>query len=269
MLPFTMHEFRLYIPATVNGVPTYAFLDTGATRCDISPSLAKDLPVTRTSMVHGALRAQRANRVRIDTVGFLDEMWKDIEVGVDASGAFTTVPFDVGITLDASRLLAKPLALSFKEQMLGFVKPPLREDLMCVPLELFKTLPFITCVLDGKPLRTIFDTGAGYSVINKARQEELAPSSQYAYSLNEVGDVTGARETISVWESPLLEVGGIELGACTFLAMDLGALEAKMQTQVDFILGINTLLASNLVLVVDAPKQKLCIAPHGTVVTQL
>lgn len=246
MIPFTMHEFRLYIPATVNGIPTYAFLDTGATRCDISPLLAEGLPIERTGTVHGALGARQANRVRVDTVAFLGELWSDIEVGVDASGAFETVPFDVGITLDASRLLAKPLMLSFGEQQLGFVDKPLSEELICVPLELFKTLPFITCTLNGKPLRTIFDTGAGYSVINKARQEELAPQARHAYNLDEVGDVTGAKQTISVWEGASLEVGSVSLGVCAFLAMDLSALETKMQTQVDFILGINALVITYL-----------------------
>ena len=268
MIPFTIHEFRLYAPVVVNGAATYALLDTGATRCSISPIYAKGLPVARTGMSHGALSSRQSNKVRLESLNFLDSTQNDLEVSVDIPEAFESMPFEVGATLDAATLLSKPLALSFKEQQVGFVTSPLREDLVCVPLELFRSLPFITCMLDGKPLHTIFDTGAGYSVINEARQAESAPHARHVYNLHEVGDVNGVAQTISVWESGPFGVGGISLGTCTFLAMDLSALETKLQTQIDFILGINTLLTSNLVLVVDAPTRRFCIAPHGTLVTQ-
>ncbi len=268
MNPFTMHEFRLYAPVAVNGSATYALLDTGATRCSISPLLAKGLPVERTGMSHGALSSRQSNKVRLKSLNFLDSTQNDLEVSVDVPEAFESMPFEVGATLDAATLLSKPLALSFKEQQVGSVTSPLREDLVCVPLELFMSLPFITCVLDAKPLHTIFDTGAGYSVINKARQAESAPHAWHAYDLHEVGDVNGVAQTINVWESGPFEAGSISLGTCTFLAMDLSVLETKLQTQVDFILGINTLLTANAVLVVDAPTQRFCIAPHGTSVTQ-
>ena len=204
----------------------------------------------------------------LESLSFLGETWSDLEVSENVPDAFEGMPFEVDASLDATTLLSKPLALSFKEQQIGFVEAPLREDLVCIPLELFRSLPFITCVLDGKPLHTIFDTGAGYSVVNKARQAESAPHARHAYDLHEVGDVNSVEQTISVWESGPLEVGSVSLGTCTFLAMDLSALEAKLQTQVDFILGINTLLTANLVLVVDAPARRFCIAPHGTSVTQ-
>jgi len=181
---------------------------------------------------------------------------------------FAGLPFEVGCLLDATTLLAKPLALSFKEQQIGFIESPLRDDLVCVPLELVETLPFIICALNSRPLHTIFDTGAGYSVINSARRETLAPQARHAYDLNDVGDAHGARQIIRVWESSPLEVGGFSLGSCAFLEMDLSALEVRLQTQVDFILGVNTLLTSNLVLVVDAPNRAFGIAPHGTSVTK-
>lgn len=268
MIPFTIYEFRLYVPVIVNGVSTHALLDTGATRCNISPLLAKGLPTTQMGMSHGALSSRQSRRVRLESLSFLDETWSDLEVSENVPDAFKEMPFEVNASLDATTLLSKPLALSFKEQQIGFVEAPLREDLVCVPLELLRSLPFITCVLDGKPLYTIFDTGAGYSVINKARRVESVPNARHAYNLNEVGDVNGVEQTISVWESGPLEVGNFSLGNCAFLEMDLSALEAKLETQVDFILGINTLLTSSLVLVVDVPAQRFCIAPHGTSVTQ-
>lgn len=265
MISFAMYEFRLYAPATVNGRATYGLIDTGATRCGVSPRLAEGLRVERTATVHGALSTQQSNRVRLESLSFLNVTRSDLEVsvGVIEAGA----PFEVGCLLDATTLLSKPLALSFKEQQIGFVEPPFRDDLVRVPL-LFGTLPVIICMIDGRPLRTIFDTGAGYSVINRARQETLAPRARRAYDLNEVGDANNTRQTVSVWESGPLEVGSFLLGNCAFLEMDLSALEMKLQTQVDFILGVNTLLTASLVCVVDAPNREFGIAPHGTQVTK-
>lgn len=268
MIPFTISEFRLFAPVVVNGISTQALLDTGATRCDVSPLLVKDLPTEKMGMSHGALSSRQSRKVRLESLGFLGETWSDLEVSENVPDAFKGMPFEVGASLDAKTLLFKPLVLSFKEQQIGFVEAPLREDLVCVPLELFRSLPLITCVLDEKPIHTIFDTGAGYSVVNSARREISAPRARHAYDLDEVGDVNGVTQTISVWESGPLEIGSVSLGTCTFLEMDLTALEAKLQTQVDFILGINTLLTSSLVLVVDAPAQRFCIAPHGISVTQ-
>lgn len=266
MISFAIYEFRLYAPATVNGRATNGLIDTGANRCSISPQLAEGLPVERTAIVHGALSAQQSNRVRLESLSFLDSIRNDLEVsvGVIAGGA----PFEVGCLLDATTLLSKPLALSFKEQQIGFVEPPFRDDLVRVPLEVVETLPFITCTLDGTTFHTIFDTGAGYSVINSARRKTLAPRAHHAYDLNDVGDANQARQTVSVWESGPLEVGGFSLGHCAFLEMDLSVLETKLQTQVDFILGVNTLLTANLVFVMDAPNRQLGVAPQGTRVTK-
>lgn len=266
MISFAMYEFRLYAPATVNGRATNGLIDTGATRCSISPDLAEGMRVERTALVHGALSAQQSNRVRLESLSFLDATRNDLEVsvGVIEAGA----PFEVGCLLDATTLLSKPLTLSFKEQQIGFVETPLRDDLMRVPLEILETLPFITCVLDGEPLHTIFDTGAGYSVINSSRRQTLAPRARLAHTLNDVGDANQTRQTLSVWESGPLEVGSFSLGNCAFLEMDLSALETKLQTRVDFILGVNTLLTSNPVLVLDAPNREFGIAPYGTRVTK-
>lgn len=216
--------------------------------------------------MHGALSARQSDRVRLESLSFLDATRNDLEVsiGVIDAGA----PFEVGCLLDATTLLSRPLAMSFKEQQIGFVEPPFRDDLVRAPLELIETLPFITCTLDGRPLHTIFDTGAGYSVINSARRETLAPRARHTYDLNDVGDANQARQTVGVWESGPLEVGGFSLGRCAFLEMDLSALETRLQTQIDFILGVNTLLTANLVFVMDAPNRHLGIAPYGTRVTK-
>lgn len=269
--PFTMHEFKLFAPVTLNGKESYAFLDTGAHRVSVTSSVAKDMEVKGTKTILGAsgtLGARQVSTVRMAQLEFLGETLKDIEATVDPSDVryFAGVPFEVSLTLNGSTILAKPFMLDFKRQHLGFVSPPFRADLVTAPLKQVKGLPFTSFSLGERAVHTVFDLGAGFSVLNAARQGDLAPDASYAYE-QEVGEPGGLTRPIGVWQSSSLSFSGLNLGICEFLAIDLSTVEEKIGTPVDFIFGVNTMLTSGRVWLLNPLENHIGVVPHGVSVT--
>ncbi len=115
-------------------------------------------------------------------------------------------------------------------------------------------------------MRTIFDTGAGFSVLNSARRAELGLQAENTYS-QEVSDPTGARIVMEVFWHSRFGVKDISLGECEFFAIDLAAVEMGLGTQVDFVLGVNTMLRSGCVWVVDSNTGSIWLANTGVEVT--
>ena len=267
MIPFTLNTFRIFVPVSINHKETLAFLDTSASSCSLVSSLAEGLKVTEQRTIMGALGEVKVDQVQIKELTFLEETFRGLEATVDVSGAFDTLPFEAGITLDASTLLANPFLISFKEQTLGYTQQALRDDVETTKLELFKTLPFFQLTMGSQSLRSIFDLGAGFTTFNEAKRRRLAPDAKELYKL-EVHDPTGAKQTIKVWQSPKLKLGNLSLGQTEFLSIDLTALEEKMDTEVDLIFGINTMLTANAVWLLDAQKNQLTLTTSSNTITR-
>jgi hypothetical protein len=159
-------------------------------------------------------------------------------------------------------LLAKPLIVDFKRLRIGFVSPPFHSDLIHIPAEFVRGLPIFEGYLEGKPLQVIFDLGAGFSVLNSVRREELGLELGFAY-FEEVNDPSGAKATVPVWRHSRLGVEGFLLGECEFLAMDLTAVEAGLGRRIDSILGVNAMLRSGCVWVIDPSSSCMWLTDTG------
>ncbi|MDQ7030712.1 MAG: retropepsin-like aspartic protease [Ardenticatenia bacterium] len=263
MQPFTIHEFKIFAPITLNGQSTFAYLDTGAAGHAIAPAAAIGMDEVGKETVQGALGREERRVVRIDNLNFLGELFCNVRASIeDALAALEGVPFSVSIRLGAPILLAKPLVVDFKRLKIGFVSPPFRSDLIHIPTEFVKGLPIFEGYLGEKPVRAIFDLGAGFSVLNSARRDELGLELEFVYS-EEVTDPSGAEAVIEVWRYPRFGVKDILLGGCELLAIDLTAVEEKLGTQVDFILGVNAMLRWGRVWVIDSHSSSIWLANAG------
>lgn len=263
MQPFTVHEFKIFAPLMLNGQSTFAYLDTGADGHAISPLVAMGMEEVRKEVIRGALGQEERRVVRIDSLSFLGESFCDVHAGVeDALVALEGVPFQVSMRLGVPILLAKPLVVDFKRLRIGFVSPPFHNNLIHIPTEFIRGLPIFEGYLGGKPLRVAFDLGAGFSVLNSVRREELELELGFVYS-EEVNDPSGAKATVHMWRHSQFGVKSFLLGECEFFAIDLTAVEAGLGTRVDFVLGVNTMLRSGCVWVIDSSSSSIWLANAG------
>lgn len=88
---------------------------------------------------------------------------------------------------------------------------------------------------------TLFDTGAGFSVLNSDRFDELAPHLKKEESI-ETTDPTGGKAKIPVFRHDGFQIGGVQFGTVRFLVIDLASVEKVLHGKVDFILGLDTML---------------------------
>lgn len=260
---FTIHEFRIFVPISLNGQEAFAYLDTGGARHAISPVAAAGMERVGQETVQGALAWEERQVVRIDALEFLGETFCDVPASIeDALATLEDVPFQVSMRLGAPILLARPLVVDFKRLRIGFATPPFRSDLVHIPAEFIEGLPVFETRLGEKTVVSLFDLGAGFSVLNAARREELGLPFDFVYS-EQVSDPTGTEATIDLWQYPQFGVRDVALGECEFLAIDLTAVEARLGARIDFVLGVNTLLRSARVWVIDSSSGSIWLANTG------
>lgn len=262
MIPFTLHQLKLFVPATINGRDTLAHLDTGGVRTIISPDAARDLPQKTAAgpmPPHGGPRPAAA---RIASLRFLEMEFSDVPATVDASDYLSDIPFEAPLTLGAQVLLSMPLILDFKRHLIGFADQPIRRELAIIPAEFVRGLTIIHFSLGGRELRGLIDTGSGYSVINEARVADLRIRADLGYEID-VDGPEGEKGTMRVYRAPDLSVNDIPLGDCEHLLMDLTQVEQSLDTRIDFIFGVNSMITSARVWVLNFAGGNVRLVRNG------
>lgn len=203
---------------------------------------------------------QEVKQVRLGRLEFLGKAFEnETAVIFDGEDYFGDIPFEVSMTLGAGVLLAAPLILDFKRLWMGFADKSLKDDLLRFPMDCATGLPFIPLHHGDQELRTIFDTGASFSILNARHVEELGSPIEQVYAL-EVQDPAGGKGHIPIYRVEGLSVGEIDLGKCEAFVVSLEPIEQRLERRIDFVLGANTMLASGLVWVLDKSQGAVFIS---------
>lgn len=258
LTPILIYQNEMFAPVRANQIFTLAQLDTGANIVSISPKLAEGLPRTGKMGVGSAFDQKMFDLVESIEIEFLGQIHRTAARIFKNPSAY---PFDADVVLSSSIIYGRPLILDFR--LLHFAQPhqmPITswKELEATYLE--KTdLCLIRLESTGKSLFTLFDTGAGLSVVNSIRLPELRLSLEAAYDL-EVGDATGAKATQSIVRCSGLSINGWELPSFDCLLTDLKPIEDAVGHRIDLIIGTNLLLKSGLRWLFDKPAGKVFIA---------
>lgn len=163
----------------------------GATTSTVSAKIASNLKVWREITVRGAIREQSREIVKLEEVVFLDEKFENLEVSVDRD-SLNKLPLETFMTCGVNILYSHPLILDFKELKVGFRKERVQysEGLNVAKV---KGLVTFQMMLGDSKITALFDTGAGFSVINGGHLEDYAYEITPVYSI-EVNDPTGVLE---------------------------------------------------------------------------
>lgn len=248
---FIVDNFRMFAPVRVGQILGYAQVDTGANPSFMCQSFSKGLHRIGIGKIKGALRIAAVERCRLPIVTFLGHNFANVLVNIqpDGAGDFQSLPFQVVMTVGVDILYQKPLYLDFGGKQLGFLEmasPRWITD-QVVDLRFGSGLAFFTLDLGPHHLSALFDTGAGYSVLNvrcfdrlRAELIELQPE--------ETSDPTGAKTVIPVYKHSYLAINDYPIGEGQFLVIDLTEVENAIGVEVDFIFGFNTMRNYNWIV---------------------
>ncbi len=254
---FIIHEWLLLVPVSVNGQKGWANLDTGATTSSIIDEMTRDLKVWRETTVRGAIREQSREIVKLREVELFGEKFGNLDVTIDKD-FLKQLPVDALMTCGTDVLYSHPLILDFKELKVGFAeKNRVSDDGM--EITKIKGLVTFQMNLGDSKVTALFDTGAGFSVVNGNHLGDYAYEITPLYSI-EVKDPMGGVDIVDVFSGDL-HIGELELKDEEFLMMDLSGIEDALQTRIDFILGASTLLRSNAIWVVGEQKISVTKVP--------
>jgi len=258
MTPLTVHEFKLFAPAKVNGADSLAYLDTGANWVTISPQLAEAMPRVGTTTVRSAFEGRTYETVENIEIAFLGDARLTTALVTPVLDDGDQPPFVANIKLDAPTIFDKPLIFDFR--LLSVSRPKQRGD------EMWLTVParFVEdkgiCLLElasrSGPITALFDTGAGLSVLNSARIERGAFEFTPAFEL-EIGDATGAKATQRVARCSGLRVESIVVPDFHCFLTDLRAIEKALGCDIHMVFGANAMLRSGLSWLIDKPNEEV------------
>jgi hypothetical protein len=260
LTPLTIHAFKLFAPARVNQMKTFAFLDTGASHDTISQKLAEGLPRSGTTSVTSAFEQKMFETVGNIEIDFLDQL-RCAEAHVDQVQADESLPFITDLTLGAPTIFAQPLILDFR--LTGILRPQhvSGEAWIALPAKFVenKSLCLIQLTSQRGPIQALFDTGAGLSVVNSAHLEEIGLDLQPAFEL-EINDATGAKMSQKLNLCSGLQIGHTILPPFDCFSTNLQAIEKGLGGRVDLIFGANAMFKGGFRWLFDQQANEAFVA---------
>lgn len=248
---FLLHESRLFAPVRLGQSAGYAHLDTGARHSSILQSYSARFETIGSREMHTAFGSASVPQVRLDEVLFLGKAFPAVPADVmpDQAGGFAALPFKVMLALGSDVLLRDRLYLDFPRRKLRFVdvhpaqvavQARLAADFRLGP-------PRFQMALGGQALQAVFDTGAALSVFNQRSLDRFRAEIVEDQPV-EAEDPTGAKLTIPTFKCGELTIGDYAFAELQFLAIDMSRIEQEAGLHVDFVLGVNGMLAKRWML---------------------
>jgi hypothetical protein len=244
LTPLTIHEFKLFAPARVNQMEMLAFLDTGASHDTVSQKLAEGLPRSGTTPVTSAFEHRMFDTVGDIEIDFLDHI-RCSDAYVEQTQAVNRFPFITDVTVGAPTIFAKALILDFR--LTGIMRPQQvsYESWTALPAKFVenKDICLIQLTSQSGTIHVLFDTGAGFSVVNSVHIDEIRLDLESAFEL-EINDATGAKMNQKLSLCSGLRIGNTVLPPFDCFSTNLEAIEKGLNCHIDLILGANAMLKS-------------------------
>lgn len=239
---FILHDDRMFTPVRVGAEIGYAYLNSGARYSSVRGALAGFYPQVGRPRMHGMSGTAEAFQVRLDSFNFLGEIFHERVVGVlpETGGSFEQLPFPVLLALGCDVLLQRGIILDFLRQEVSFLS---RETLPLPATERLAVdfsagVPVFELHMAGKPLKALFDTGSGISMLNQQLAGDWGEILLKTGPL-EIEDPAGARQQLRTYRSRELKIGKTRMRNCQFILTDFSAFAPRENLQVDFIFGVS------------------------------
>ena len=253
-----IHELKMYAPVQVGDQRVLAFLDTGANQVSISSELAAGLPRVDEIRTRSAFGETSYDVVTTDFT-FLDASYHSKRARI-LPQTQADIPFQTGVTLDAPTIFSQPILFDF--HLLAIARPAVLSGVSWQSLPAWFSkdgLCFVQLDTESKPVWALFDTGAGFTVINSAHLPEIGLHLRQGYQI-EVTDATETKAIQQVDACTGLAVNDRSFPPFDAFSVDLTGIETALDHRIDMILGANAMLQSGLRWLFDRAQGDVRVA---------
>jgi len=245
-----LDNFAIFSSAWVSGKRTYAQLDTGARKSFVKSGSKIDLTFVRETEVKGALGSASSRVMILRDLRFLGKRYTDMHVISVKSETREKYSVRSDLTLGTDVLYDfDVVCFDLKENVIESSNRELKSKEK-VNIEVKKGLAFFPLQLGNREVSALFDTGAGYSVLNKKYAEKFVMERGRDV---EVTDPAGGKRMVSTFIHRGLMVANVELNSNEFLILDLSDIEMILGFDLTFVFGVNMMLERKWIL---KPNQK-------------
>jgi hypothetical protein len=225
----------------------YAQLDTGASRTFVRPKLRGQLRyLGEGRKMMGVFGDDRSELGQIDEMQFLGHVFKKLSVNLSKAERGPEVySVESAMTLGTDvlfSLMNMGFSLSFSDQTISFtgIQPSGMKKLR---ITMDRSLAFLGACIDGKNLNALFDTGAGFSALNKrVLNDEGAPKELKCVRELVVTDPVGGNSKVPVFTCDEFSLAGFGYRNIEFLILDFSKIERVSGLQIDFVFGVNLMM---------------------------
>jgi predicted aspartyl protease len=242
-----LDNFAIFSGAWVNGKRTYVQLDTGARRSFVKSGSKIDLTFVKETEVKGALGSSSSQEMILKDLQFLGRKYTNMHVISVKSETKEKYSLRSDVTLGTDVLYEfDGICFDLKENVIEHSTRELTGKDK-VNIEMKKGLAFFPLQFGNREVNALFDTGAGYSVLNKRYAEEFHTALERGKDV-EVTDPAGGKGKIGTFIHRGLMLGDIELNSKEFLILDLSEIETILGFKLGFVFGVNMMLARKWLL---------------------
>ena len=236
---FTIFDWWIYMPVSINGKETFAQLDTGANRCRVTKALAQELGVRGEKDVAGVFGKQKVKVVQIESLTFLDRTFDNVTASViDHKDVLTNLPFQADVVLSNDIILSEPIVFDFRTQTISKRSADGLTKLATQPLDTLMGLPFLSLQGEGE-VSAVFDLGASYTVIDQACLKNF-PKAEKLFGVP-VHDTLSDERTLEFFNIGTVKFGEYEL-KLEGMVTDLSGLSSAVGRKIDLIFGVNSMM---------------------------
>ena len=235
---FIIFSWYIFMPVEVNGKQTFAQLDTGAQKCRVTKAFSQYLDPIGEVQAGGVHGRQTVRQVSLRDLTFLDKPFNELEATViEREDIFGEPPFDVDCVLSGDVILAEPILFDFRLQTLGKAQASDLAQPAFQPLDSSSGLPFLE-LRGERDFNAVFDLSASITVINSNCLAEFPAKKLFELPIH---DTLNAEQMLGFYDVGKVSFGGYTLSV-EAISADLSGISDAVGKQVDFILGVNTMM---------------------------
>lgn len=258
MTPYLLFENKVIVEVKLNGKALRAVLDTGANLCLMKEGGIEVPPGAETTLMAGAYGQTEVPLVEVARLTLLGQEFSGLKCGVVPEPSLRSLPPDVEFVVSNQVLAGQTLTLDPRFGQIGLGEQHLTQVVQEFRLEEHRGVHLLEGEFAGRMVRCLFDLGAALNVVNsrspRVDLDQLIPLGSLA-----IADTSGRRrdQPLYGYDRPLrlAPLWGEFIGT----AIDLTPLEATLGCPVDMILGLSSLLSSQMVWRVDYGRRQLTL----------
>jgi hypothetical protein len=262
-----VEDQRLFTRVLIDGITGLAQVDTGANHSFLHENSVKYFQQVKESFgsASGAIESGiKVQKYTIKSLEFIGQNYENLTLNYfGGHKILTNIQYPVLLTVGTDILFRSDKALCLDPYMnrltfTTFNTASSNDFINFTEIEFCSGLAVFGMKLGRHELRAVFDTGAGYSVLNSTSLTRLKNDTE-SLGYEDITDPFGNSSKAPLLLHPDAKISDINFGAVKMLCMNLSAVESALGSRIDLVLGLDTIIKHKWL--VDVNRSRLYFTP--------